>query len=430
MKWNEQTIRYIIADMAEENAFACQALFRITRVQFTDKVPTLAVSLSAEPLLYINRNFLEAHAETEDDIKSVLMHEFLHVVLQHTENYKSNTPLLNIALDAIINSIIHRTYGEQYSSFFRRLYQPKGIECLLRTWEETDPETTASWKEIHTKVYNGSIAAEDLLELFRSIAGKWLSQMIPILLGNHEGWCDTVSEENRKILEGIIHEMDGTRIWNKPKTRGMSDMEQLETRRKEQRDLRIWERETRKILQTCLQPDPTRLQESPYPVLLPVISTGDRRAFATIRTNSFIPFSGHEMYRTQPSESVNVYLDVSGSMNEEIDRLLTLLAGFRKLIRRPLWVFSNKVEQAYFRDGRIEYKSTGGTSISCVFDHIRQHGFQRSLIVTDGYTEKIEPQMLVGIPLKGLCVLLSAKGEGHEFQAHNIRHHQLKNTGS
>ena len=122
MKWTENTIRNIIADLAEDNHFACRALFSITTVTFTRKVPTLAVSLSKTPTLFINREFLEEHAQTEDDIKAVLMHEFLHVVLLHTEKYTLNNPLMNIALDAVINSIIHRTYGEAYSNFFRKFY--------------------------------------------------------------------------------------------------------------------------------------------------------------------------------------------------------------------------------------------------------------------------------------------------------------------
>jgi predicted metal-dependent peptidase len=127
-----------------------------------------------------------------------------------------------------------------------------------------------------------------------------------------------------------------------------------------------------------------------------------------------------------PSESVNIYLDVSGSMNAEIDRLITLLSGFRSHIRRPLWVFSNKVDKAVFRNGKIEYESTGGTSISCVFDHIREKGFRRSLIVTDGYVESISPVMLRGISLRDLHVLVSANGQGQPFYAHGIRYHQLK----
>ena len=79
MKWTEKHITGIVSDLAEEDLFACQALFRIARVEFTKRVPTLAVSLSDAPVLYINREFLEKHAHSENDVQAVLMHEFLHV---------------------------------------------------------------------------------------------------------------------------------------------------------------------------------------------------------------------------------------------------------------------------------------------------------------------------------------------------------------
>ena len=427
MEWTETHIKGVIADLAEEDFFACRALFRIARVEFTDKVPTLAVSLSASPRLYVNLGFLNAHARSEDDVKAVLMHEFLHVVLQHTEKFKSNTLLLNVALDAVINSIIHRTYGERYSDFFKRFYKPNGLEALLRPWGEADEATKAQWQKLHTQVYTGAVAADDLYELFRSLARTRFVGGDPLLIGNHEDWIQDASEENREMIEGILKRMDGTRIWNKPKQYGVSDLEELERRRIRERSLREWRRDTRRLLEQCLRPDPAKSDETVRPVQLPILSPGDRRAFAMLGVNGFIPFAEHRTVRRKPSETVNVYLDVSGSMSEEIDRLLLLLTGFKDLIRRPLWAFSNVVEPAVFRNGTVEYKSTGGTGISCVFDHIRENGFRRSLIVTDGYVEAITPQMLSGVPKEGLRVLLSATGQAAAFERHGISYHQLKN---
>ena len=427
MEWTEKHIKGVIADLAEEDGFACQALFRIARVEFTDKVPTLAVSLSAAPRLYVNKGFLNANACSEDDVKAVLMHEFLHVVLQHTEKFKSNTGLLNVALDAVINSVIHRTYGERYSDFFKRYYKPKGLQSLLRPWGEADKETQAQWQKLHTQVYTGAVAADDLYELFRSLNRIRFLEGIPELIGNHEDWIREVSEENRELLEGILKRMDGTRIWNKPKSRGVSDLEELEAHRLKRRNLQEWKRDTRRLLDQCLRPDPVRREEEAHPIQMPILSPADRRAFALLQGSRLIPFSAHEAVRQRPSESVNVYLDVSGSMNEEIDRLLLLLSGFRERIRKPLWAFSNNVVPAVFKNGRVEYRSTGGTSVGCVFDHIRENGFRRSLIVTDGYVEAITPQTLAGIPREGLRVLLSATGQAEPFHRHGIIYHQLKN---
>ncbi len=46
MNWTEKQIKNIVQDLSEENAFACRALFQISEIIFTRKVPTLAVTLS------------------------------------------------------------------------------------------------------------------------------------------------------------------------------------------------------------------------------------------------------------------------------------------------------------------------------------------------------------------------------------------------
>ena len=106
MNWTEQQIKYIIQDFTEENVLACRALFNITDIEFTTKISTMAVTLSKNPVLKINLEFCNNHLTSENDVKAVLLHEFLHVLLLHTLKYKTSNTLLNIALDAIINAII------------------------------------------------------------------------------------------------------------------------------------------------------------------------------------------------------------------------------------------------------------------------------------------------------------------------------------
>ena len=427
MKWTEKHIAGIVSDLAEEDFFACQALFRIAQVEFTKRVPTLAVSLSASPVLYINREFLEKHALSENDVKAVLMHEFLHVILQHTEQFDQVDPLLNIALDAIINSIIHRSYGNRFSDFFRRFYKPEGLMVLLRPCDPQDFIQNRQWERLHLSIYSGILAANDLYELIRHLSTfrfRFLNGH-PQVIGNHGAIPSEKSENNRKLLEGILGKMDGTRIWNNCQTPGVSDLQELETRRMKARKLQEWKRDTRRLLEKCLLPDRTRRDEGLQTVPMPFLRTGDRRAFAQLKGSRFLPFSEHGIMRSQPRDTVTVYLDVSGSMRDEIDSILLLLSDLRSCIRTPLWVFSNKVEPAFFRNGSIEYKSTGGTSISCVFDHIREHRFRRSLIVTDGYVEEFTDTNLNGVAIDGLRVLISASGQPALFNRHGICYHQL-----
>lgn len=427
MNWTKNHIVNIVKDLSEENPFACRALFKISDIIFTETVPTLAVSISANPVLMINQSFLDKHAISENDVKAVLLHEFMHVILMHTEKFKYNTPLLNIALDAIINSIIHRTYGEMYSDFFCRLYEPVGITSLLRADKEDD-----DWSVIHNKIYSGKFAADDLYELLQYLMtkGQIKGSAQLIFIGNHGSLGNhgnSVSPENKKLLDEILSKMNGTGIWNHHRARGSNDQLNNEQVKIERYKTNKWRSKVFCILKKCMEEDKkVKNTVSDLTVMMPVLNNSDRRALSIVSWLGLIPFSRNTFSEKKASETVNIYLDVSGSMSEEIDQIVSLLYHFRKNIRTPLWVFSNQVEKASFKDGKIIYKSTNGTSISCVFDHIKVNRFRKNLIVTDGYTESITDQMIKGISLEKLWVIISANGNATEFNNQHIKYTQLK----
>ncbi len=429
MNWNKKHIRHIVADMAEENFFACRALLGIADIVFTGRVETLAVSISERPVLMINRGFLDSHAVNENDVKALLMHEFLHVILRHTEKFEYNTPVLNIALDAVINAIIHRTMGSEYSGIFCRLYDPDGITCLLRTRIGCKSAAPEPWTGIHQGIYSGRMAADDLYELMKYIMSKGdMGSAAGILfVGNHDPGKRRVSDRNRKILDGIVGRMNGTGIWNSPRLRGSNGIAENRSSRVERLKLGKWRSSVFRILERCMMEDQS-VRDSPRDttVMMPVISVGDRRAFASQLWSEVIPFAANRVSAPGPRRSVNIYLDVSGSMDAEIGHVISLLHYFREHIRMPLWVFSDRVEKAVFRGGQLDYESTGGTTISCVFDHIRSNRSGKNVIVTDGYVETITPDMLSGINTGGLHVILSAGGNATQFHNNRIKYFRLQ----
>ena len=428
MNWTEKQITAIIQDLSEDNPFACRALFKVAEILFTDEVPTLAVSLSSRPALMINKGFLDNHAWSEYDVKALLLHEFLHIILLHTEKFSKSTPLLNIALDAIINSIIHRTCGEKYSGFFTRFYKWEGIEGLLRRKPDNEDDLD-EWWEIHQKIYSGKFAADDLYELLKYLAGKGRNPGIKTLafIGNHGFGKKAVSPVNKELLDEILGKMDGTGIWNDPAGRGIGDVPDHDGIALERLKARRWRGSAAAILRKCMMED-QRLHRSPEEshVMMPLLSPGDRRALSSFSWSGIIPMAANRSAKYAVSESVNIYLDVSGSMEHEIRQLTALLHSFRSRIRMPLWAFSNEVSRAAFRDGRLVYGTTSGTSISCVFDHIRKMKFRRNLIVTDGYIETIDKDMLRGVDTGKLWVILSANGCPAEFHNNGIKYFQLE----
>ena len=72
-------------------------------------------------------------------MKAVICHEFLHVLLRHTERTSPLTPPEHLALDAVINAIIHRELGKDYSDFMRLFYaNVTGAYRLLRPFDRDE----------------------------------------------------------------------------------------------------------------------------------------------------------------------------------------------------------------------------------------------------------------------------------------------------
>jgi hypothetical protein len=428
MKWTKKQIINIVMDLAEENAFACRALFKISEIIFTSQVKTLAVSISSSPELKINLSFLSKHAGNENDVKALLMHEFLHVILMHTEKFTFNTPLLNIALDAIINSIIHRTYGEKYSDFFTRFYPDHGIVSLLCPITK-DSDRFDSYAAIKRKIYEGKFAADDLYELLEYLQSKdqTKDENKVTFIGNHDFDKKPTSPQMKKLMNEIRGKMKGTGIWNKSVERGCNYSTKNEASNITKYNLKHWRTGVYAILKKCLTEDSQKPKTAiDTTVMIPVISSHDRRALSTYSWSGIIPLTKNIVTSPVISESVNIYLDVSGSMAAEIEQIILMLDHFRNHIKKPLWVFSNEVNQASFKHGKLIYKSSGGTSISCVFDHIRAKGFKKNLIVTDGYTEDITDAMLEGVDPAKIWAIVSAYGSAWQFEKHHLKYHQLK----
>ena len=432
MQWTEKQISYIIQDMIEENPLACRALFSISAIEFTEQVPTMAVTLEEKPVLKINPTFCRKHLETENDVKAVLLHEFLHVLLMHTEKYEFSDPLLNIALDAIINAIIFRYKGMDYAGFFVRFYKWELLTFLLRPFDGTMSNfINSEWLGIHEKIYSGKYCADDLYELLKYLKEKINLTQIEyiILLGDHtkEIKSGKISPQIKGLLDEILKKMDGTLIWNKESSRGTGDTLADESQQILKFKKNKWEQSTLKILKKCLLPDPkVKTELTPDEVILPVLSSLDRRAVARFTYGGLITFSRNERTKLSEGHLAHVYLDVSGSMSNEIDDLISLLHHFRAYLKIPLWAFSNSVEEAKFIQGQFNYKTTSGTSIEPVFDHLRKNKIRKCLIVTDGYVEEITDAMLRKLVRSDINVIISANGNPEKFSKMGIPYFQLE----
>ena len=114
-------------------------------------------------------------------------------------------------------------------------------------------------------------------------------------------------------------------------------------------------------------------------------------------------------------------------MNEEMPRLIALLGRLSPYIRRPFWAFSDRVAPARIERGRLTTQTTGGTSMACVLRHVIAERPAAAVVVTDGFIEPVEPELVRdALSRSRIHVLVSRHGSPGELKAAGLLYTQLK----
>ena len=83
---------------------------------------------------------------------------------------------------------------------------------------------------------------------------------------------------------------------------------------------------------------------------------------------------------------MHVYIDVSGSMQDLKDALYGAVLDCRDYVCPQVHLFSTQVADISLHDlDRGICRSTGGTDIACVAEHMATHRVRRALLLTDGW---------------------------------------------
>lgn len=424
MNLSEAQFHNILADLIESNPFACRASLAISDIRFSTKVPSASVSLKRRPVLSVNLDFVNKHCSTEQHVQALLIHEFLHVLLRHTFEIRRLTTIVNIALDAIINGMIHRKLGETYSSLMTTYYaNAKGILVILRPpsfigdFDRLDHETFRIWSQ----AYWGGIQYSDVVEFLKgrslSRLEKLLAQGDTILLGNHDEENildpDDLPEFIRKNLSDTLRQLsrDGIIPGNTFPPPGTLEVPPAT----DQASLN-WKRQTSSLLKKLLSPNPDNTVRSPSPAnaQLPILSHSDRRGVLRSLWNPILADMSWNLSKPSPKQAALIYLDVSGSMTTELELLVSLLLRLGSIIQRPFFAFSTKVHPAEFRKGQLQTLSTGGTLIGPVVDHINRIKPKTALVITDGFLEPLTP-LQFNTPHTRVHVLLTPNGSTQEL---------------
>jgi len=448
---NAEHFRSIYRELIDENPLAIRAVLKVLCVEFTDTVPTLAVTCEARPRLLVNLAFVRAHCRTEPHVKALICHEFLHVLLRHTDRFTTLTHPEHLAVDAVINAIIHRSLGPDFSGMMSRYYaDERGVARLLRP--PTDPEVDrvntnsrgglrarAEEKRVLSAwhgLYTGRLVADDIRDLARDLV-KPNARIKASLLGDHENLtgrpagADPLTGPLADALDTALKAMNGSGVFRAQRAGLGTDAYRNEVRPANTAVDR-WRRETFAILRQHLLPDPRSIAREPSSrtFSLPVLSPGDRRAALRSLWSPFLPDARWETEHTARAGSAHVYLDVSGSMNAEMPLVVALLGRLSTYIRRPFWAFSNVVAPARIEQGRLIADTTGGTSMGCVLAHVARTKPQAAIVVTDGYIEALRPEQVAATTATRLHVIVTRDGDAAHLQRAGLAYTQLSKVPS
>jgi hypothetical protein len=429
MQVTESHLRDIVADFIEENPLACRGVLGLCRIEFTDQVGSLAVTLERPPVLRINLAFVQKHCRTETHVKTLLLHEFCHLLLGHTYKFKVMTPRLNLALDAVINAAIHRLTGwengrawtEFFSDYYRDAQGPMRLLRRHTPQDSRDDPLTDIWHGL----YRGLMVADDIFEIISQlpeVGGCKLPHGGPPWLGNH-GDVPAATENDLDLPQqnALAESMDRLRKGLQPPGFGNVRKPFTVVPLSDPR-FDAWKRVVAEAFRHG-ETDRRRRRRTPEPceIRLPVLSTGDRRAALRTLWNPILPLAQWEQSRPRPIKEVNLYLDVSGSMFNDLPSLLRVIALHRDELREPFWAFSNRVEPARFLRGRLCTRTTGGTSFNCVLPHLLKSGARRAIVLTDGEIEPVDRSLLARLPAGAVTALITPGGNLKELQQAGIR---------
>lgn len=400
MKIDEPQFRAVLSELIDTNPIACRAVLSICKIEFTETVPTLCVTLGHPTKLRVNLAFIAEHCQSESEVHALLIHEFLHVILRHTTRFKRMTPAINLALDAVINAIIHRRLGSSYSDFFARYYAKAEWPIhLLRSFDisddykSNDESQDLDRLELHMALYDGNLVSDDVLDICRQVDSDAITRHLEkggqVLIGGHDSGGLSIDDLEPDVADRILaglQAIDGDGIWRNPGSLKPSFFDRPKSVSAVPPE---WRKATLPVLQRLILPDSRSAQHQPVPHSFqqPVLNAGDRRGALRALWNPLIPEIAWTGYTPQPIGTVQIYLDVSGSMESTLQALVHLLHGLRRHIRMPFWAFSTEVFPAKIRNGRLETTSTGGTELECVIAHLKQTRPRKALIITDGFVE-------------------------------------------
>lgn len=421
---DEEKIITRILDVLPPSSFELTTFLSLFRVRFSEKTKTACVTCGESPELLLNKDFIEAHCQTNEHLFMLVMHELYHVILGHTTLFPRATEVRNIVFDAVINAILCSLFPKpEFTSFFTDYYpSDKMPSALLRPKGEGTPLAAEQALKLlyggsdtgtYHDVYEALLKSGCVKEMMVLLGGGRGATALPgdgragtpcpphpLLLGSHDEENEEISQEMKDLIHKIISKWPspdrpllGQDLGAEECERGFDAETDPSTRLR---------RGIRRLMRRAAIPGKKEVRRRSVREMVCETATFLPDWHDRSHEAREVAFGDALIYSTttrlqRPSSRDNrqafVYFDVSGSVAEEVPSVAQTLLPYCRGGLCTVHVFSTVVHPASARDlAARKFSSTGGTDIDCVLKHVLELPPRKrpraAVVVTDGFTGK------------------------------------------
>lgn len=397
------------------------ALLRIVDIIETTDVPTAAVECLPQPRMFVNPDFVTNHANTSGKLTFLLLHELHHVILGHTRLYPRAGRIENLAFDIVINALLARSLPHPrdhalLTDFYNvdelpaALLRPvvgwvapsnqHGVNFLhipkipVIPWANRAPRRLVkAYKDLY---WGDGCTYSELIDALRQlIRGDDASLAATPLLGDHTSEDEGASsggnlESRSETLFDAVRKVVAD--WPPPPipSAGQSWGDLLKSQT--HGPVQTPRGQLRRAIEAIARKGTGAVGTHPRHTAVHIETAIPRLSRRGIVARAFgqTPFLNPDVidikHGRQTHEPVHVYLDVSGSVNGLIGALFGAIIDAGSAVHPVIHQFSTEVADVTLAELRRGVcRTTGGTSMDCVANHMIRHKVKRALIVTDGY---------------------------------------------
>jgi hypothetical protein len=424
-----QSLSERIANCLPAATFEMEVFCELIGIQASREIPSAAVTTGLNPRMLVNPDFVERYCSRDEHLFLLVMHELWHILLAHTRLYPRAEEIDNIAFDAVINAGLALQFPEaEYRGFFEAINSPDDFPNLLLRppagwpdqpqFPEGCPEQV---KQIVQRLYYPSAVGgkyaeplyEEIRDLLRSFTNKTGNngklgdsggnENPAVLLGSHDG--DDSQDKDimgnalvREVVEKIVSAWPAPPL---PRQGRSADGPRESWSSLIGSSSQAAKRVFAGALKHCFRQSHEGAQQVKKGESVIVSGTGVlpnpydrlRSARQQLGLSGFL-WQQFTPVKTRIHQRVlaHIYFDVSGSMAAVLPHLIGLVLPYSARGEARVFQFSTVVEPLLIDDlqqGKL--KTTFGTDINCVLDHLISHKIQRAMVLTDGFTGKAKP---------------------------------------